>query len=117
LIFVAHSFGGLIVQKALVLSHQNHRNYRQIVDATTGIIFLGIPTSNLNNTLKVLFFSFPSLTVEDKGKAYILGLSVLSELLDMQKTFEELERKPKSCRLISFFEELPTSGFGFVCHY
>ncbi|KIV92177.1 polyubiquitin [Exophiala mesophila] len=43
LIFVAHSLGGVVVKKALILSHENSHYYGDIVASTAGIIFLGTP--------------------------------------------------------------------------
>jgi len=115
LIFVAHSLGGLIVKKALVLSY---RNRPEIIDATTGIIFLGTPhrSGSFENISRALRYFFPTLVGENELKSQCSRLSMVSELLHMQKTFEGfLERKLHRFRLISFFEELPIPGFGLVC--
>jgi protein SERAC1 len=47
LIFVAHSLGGLVVKKALLLSHNNSKKHlKQIFDHTKGIAFVGTPHSD-----------------------------------------------------------------------
>ena len=118
MIFIAHSLGGVIVKKALVLSHQNHRNRREIIDATTGIVFLGTPhhDGSFDNISRVLRYFSPTLVGENELKSQCSRLSMVSELLHTQKTFEVfLERKLHRFRLISFFEELPIPGFGLVC--
>lgn len=116
MIFIAHSLGGLIVKKALVLSHQNHR--REIVDATIGIVFLGTPhrSGSFENISRILQYFCPTLVGENELKAQRTRLCMVSELLHIQKTFEGfLDQKLHRFRLISFFEELQTPGFGLVC--
>ncbi|RPB18413.1 hypothetical protein L211DRAFT_796967 [Terfezia boudieri ATCC MYA-4762] len=44
IIFIAHSFGGILVKRALVIaSRSNDQGYRQIYEMTKGVIFLGTP--------------------------------------------------------------------------
>ncbi|TLD25152.1 hypothetical protein PspLS_05891 [Pyricularia sp. CBS 133598] len=43
LIFVAHSLGGIVVKKALIMAYMEHVNYGDIVDSTIGIVFMGTP--------------------------------------------------------------------------
>lgn len=45
IIFICHSLGGILVKKALILAHENlsDKYYKDIVDNTKAIIFLGVP--------------------------------------------------------------------------
>ena len=45
IVFVCHSYGGIIVKKALILAHEqsNIREFRDILESTKGIAFLGVP--------------------------------------------------------------------------
>ncbi|EXK25027.1 hypothetical protein FOMG_18285 [Fusarium oxysporum f. sp. melonis 26406] len=43
LVFIAHSLGGIVVKKALIIAHNGSEVYAPILKATTGIIFLGTP--------------------------------------------------------------------------
>ncbi|KAL6408503.1 uncharacterized protein AUP68_08360 [Ilyonectria robusta] len=43
LVFIAHSLGGIVVKKALILAHQDQDNYGDIIRSTKGIVFLGTP--------------------------------------------------------------------------
>jgi hypothetical protein len=116
LILIAHSLGGLIVKKALVISSQNYR--REIFDATIGILFLGTPhcSGSFGNISRILQYFCPTLAGESELKAQRSRLCMVSELLHIQKTFEGfLDEKLHQFRLISFFEELPIPGFGLVC--
>lgn len=59
LIFIAHSLGGLLVQRALTLDNSVQLEWRkQIQDSTVGIIFLGTPHggSQLANMFKRLLY-------------------------------------------------------------
>ncbi|KAI0203059.1 hypothetical protein F4808DRAFT_458281 [Astrocystis sublimbata] len=43
LIFVAHSLGGIVVKKALILANEDKRRYGDILSSTIGITFMGTP--------------------------------------------------------------------------
>ncbi|SPO07348.1 uncharacterized protein DNG_10042 [Cephalotrichum gorgonifer] len=43
LIFVAHSLGGIVVKKALILANEAAVYYGRILNSTTGVIFMGTP--------------------------------------------------------------------------
>ncbi|KAK4679477.1 hypothetical protein QC764_0035160 [Podospora pseudoanserina] len=48
IIFVAHCFGGLIVQRAFHIAHSHRSNFPGLIDAITGLIFLGTPHSGVD---------------------------------------------------------------------
>ncbi|KAH8703510.1 putative ankyrin repeat-containing protein [Talaromyces proteolyticus] len=50
IIFIGHSLGGLLIEQALVNSH-NSRRYGSIEKATTGLVFFGTPHGGGNPTL------------------------------------------------------------------
>ncbi|EXL39953.1 hypothetical protein FOCG_17455 [Fusarium oxysporum f. sp. radicis-lycopersici 26381] len=43
LVFIAHSLGGIVVKKALIIAHNGSEVYIPILKSTTGIVFLGTP--------------------------------------------------------------------------
>ncbi len=45
IVFIYHSLGGIVVKKALVIAHEHDLNldYKDILDNTRGIAFLGVP--------------------------------------------------------------------------
>ncbi|KAH6974942.1 hypothetical protein BKA56DRAFT_589804 [Ilyonectria sp. MPI-CAGE-AT-0026] len=43
IVFIAHSLGGIVVKKALVLAHEAQDFYRDILHSTKGIVFMGTP--------------------------------------------------------------------------
>jgi hypothetical protein len=85
LIFICHSLGGLVVQKALTLD-PNVRGRRQIQDSTTVVIFLGTPHggSKLANTFATLSF------ITDSPKSLLKFLSIGSPAREeVTNTFKE----------------------------
>ncbi|KAF8251682.1 hypothetical protein K440DRAFT_38681 [Wilcoxina mikolae CBS 423.85] len=53
IVFIAHSFGGLIVKKALIKAalktlQQPGSSYASIYNCTTGVLFLGVPHAGCN---------------------------------------------------------------------
>lgn len=57
--FLAHSLGGIIVKEALLLASDTSRqSFRQILKATSGIVFFGTPNfGGLNDIERVLQYS------------------------------------------------------------
>lgn len=43
LIFIAHSLGGIIVKKALIIAHERHSIYGPILDSARALVFFGVP--------------------------------------------------------------------------
>ncbi|KAI5459563.1 hypothetical protein BGZ63DRAFT_254666 [Mariannaea sp. PMI_226] len=43
IIFIAHSLGGIVIKKALVMAHENSQDFGAILDSTKGIVFMGTP--------------------------------------------------------------------------
>ncbi|PTB65131.1 hypothetical protein BBK36DRAFT_1121948, partial [Trichoderma citrinoviride] len=43
LVFIAHSLGGIVVKKAIILAHGNNHHYGHIASSTIGIVFLATP--------------------------------------------------------------------------
>ncbi|KAI1801665.1 hypothetical protein F4811DRAFT_451374 [Daldinia bambusicola] len=43
IVFIAHSLGGIVVKKALILAHENDHYFGNILSSTIGIMFMGTP--------------------------------------------------------------------------
>lgn len=43
IVFICHSMGGLVVKKALLVAHVDEVHYKNILDSTTAVLFLGTP--------------------------------------------------------------------------
>ncbi|KAI9698517.1 MAG: hypothetical protein M1836_004098 [Candelina mexicana] len=42
-IFIGHSFGGIVIEKALVLANSDGSKYQHLIKVTAGVVFLGTP--------------------------------------------------------------------------
>ncbi|EON65782.1 hypothetical protein W97_05021 [Coniosporium apollinis CBS 100218] len=106
LLFVGHSFGGLVVKEALVQA-SIEQDYRDIGDATCGIIFLGTP--HQGSGVSAIGALVAWLTTALFG-------SDMTQLVYLQKHGKELAnlqaRFAKSIvegiKMFSFYETLPT---------
>jgi pimeloyl-ACP methyl ester carboxylesterase len=49
-IFVAHSLGGLVVKKAIILAHTDDARYGGLLKRIRGCVFLGVPHRGADNT-------------------------------------------------------------------
>ncbi|KAK5047249.1 hypothetical protein LTR84_006771 [Exophiala bonariae] len=108
LIFIAHSMGGLVVKKALILG-RNDSNYTDIVDSVSAVLFLSTPhrgsdlASTLNNLLSACILTF-------SPQEYIAELRANSQsLLEINDQFRNLVSK---IELFSFYETRPTKVAG-----
>jgi hypothetical protein len=110
---VAHSFGGLVVKKALLIAAKSQK-YLQILRDTSGIIFFATPQSaNPRDIQKVLDFSagVSSVPLNDD---MVTSFKDIRKLTWIHAEFEKLLWSSR-LRVVSFFEEIPTSTLGLVC--
>jgi len=105
LIFVAHSMGGLVVKKAVILG-QNDTHYKDIVQSITAIVFLSTPHRGtnladiLNKILSACLFSL-------SPKQYIAELKNNSPTI--QEINEQFRNLVDKIKIVSFFETQATS--------
>ncbi|KAF2249300.1 hypothetical protein BU26DRAFT_316007 [Trematosphaeria pertusa] len=120
IVFVAHSLGGLVVERALQLSENSaEKHLRQIENSTVGIAFLGTPHAGSG------FAPF----AKSVGKALsFLGKRVNTDilealkrdsqiLLDVEDWFGHWRRRraeTNPVQITCFFEELELPAFGKV---
>ncbi|KAI0861805.1 hypothetical protein F4860DRAFT_159420 [Xylaria cubensis] len=105
LVFVAHSLGGIVVKKALILANEDKRYYGDILSSTIGIIFMGTPhkgakladwASFLTNVTKIM----PGL--QGFRRNLIKDLETHSRTLDeISKSFRP---RCNDLRIMSFIE-------------
>ncbi|KAJ5414485.1 alpha/beta-hydrolase [Penicillium cosmopolitanum] len=120
IIFVAHSLGGLVCKKALLLSRNNPESHLQeIFDSTKGVIFMGTPHdgSRMANWTKIPAAALGF--VKSSNKSLLDVLETKNQLLEsLQIEFLEMVRNlqgsGRSFEVTCFFEELPLSTFGKV---
>ncbi|MCJ1465148.1 hypothetical protein MMC07_003764 [Pseudocyphellaria aurata] len=121
LIFIGHSLGGLVIQRALLHSDESPDVlYNDIVDSTAGVIFLGTP--HRGSTLANwggLGADFAHI-VKDINQAIVDLLKPSSEILfQLRDSFMKLvikrAREPKNAlRIKCYFEELGMTLIGKI---
>ncbi|KAK0633921.1 Alpha/Beta hydrolase protein [Immersiella caudata] len=121
LIFVAHSLGGLVTKKGLLLSRDNREEYLQgIFKCTKGIIFMGTPHrgSWMADWAKFPVSAFG--VVKSVNGRLLKSLQTDGEYLEsMQEDFARLLRKTDTksetpIEVTCFFEELPMQVIGTI---
>jgi hypothetical protein len=120
LIFVAHSLGGLVCKKAILLSRNNPEYHLQSVfKSTKGIIFMGTPHKG---SWMADWARIPATAlgfVKSTNKSVFAVLQSESQFLEsLQIEFlaliRELREAGRSLEITSFFEELPLPLAGRV---
>jgi protein SERAC1 len=118
LIFVAHSLGGLVLKKALLLSCNNSKDHlRQIFACTKGIAFMGTPHSG---SFMAEWANIPASVfglVKSTNTSLLQVLQTDNQYLEsIQVEFLQLIRRLDDQRLdiTCFFEQLPYSVVGCV---
>lgn len=120
IIFVVHSLGGLVVEKALCLSRGRAQHHlRQIESCTSGIVFLGTPHNGSDLAAWAVLGTRLIAKFKDANVDIVRALQCESEVLrDTQDAFGQVleSRKDERSRIniVCFFEELALSGVGQV---
>ncbi|KAI0405415.1 hypothetical protein F4802DRAFT_597245 [Xylaria palmicola] len=120
LIFIGHSFGGIVIEQALVTAN-THDNYRHLAIATTGIIFLGTPhrgtaatkwveelekkAQTMPNTMLAYYFCDDKDEKRNTATAILRGL-ILQLLRHHHDLFQHLEDFDWRSDLLTNFEAL-----------
>ncbi|KAF1842273.1 uncharacterized protein K460DRAFT_345969 [Cucurbitaria berberidis CBS 394.84] len=105
LIFVAHSLGGIVVKKALILAHENNLQYGNILSSTIGIVFMGTPHDGSNI---VNWTSFLRNAVQIMSGTQLVRTDLIKELSRHSPTLLNISKSflPRSADLtiMSFIE-------------
>ncbi|KIL89240.1 hypothetical protein FAVG1_07634 [Fusarium avenaceum] len=120
LIFVAHSFGGIVCKAAMIKSQNSPENhFREIFNSVTSIAFMGTPHrgSWIANWAKTPARALGY--VKSTSTNLLQVLSTDNEYLDyIGVTFLEmlraLSKGGREIRITCFFEELPMRGYGCI---
>ncbi|KAJ8108670.1 hypothetical protein ONZ43_g6353 [Nemania bipapillata] len=106
IIFMGHSFGGIVIKEALILALRRSETAEQIIFDTSGIIFLGTP--HQGSTLSI--FAFLAAWVTGfLGSSTGLLLTLQhhsSQLSDLEVQFDHV-RKSLRAKIHSIFETKP----------
>ena len=115
ILFVAHSLGGLVVKKACILA-QNDENYRGIVQAISGVIFLSTPHRG-SNLAEILHKILSACVFAFSPKQYVSESSANSSTI--QNINEQFRNIAHTLSIVSFYETLKTAigpSQVMVCH-
>lgn len=117
IVFICHSLGGILVKKALILAHENLSNtyYKDVVDNTKAIIFLGVPHKGSNSAWWANFAA-NALKAASIGRttntAFVAALRKNSNtLINISKQFVH---RAKDLKIYTFYETQRLSGI-VVC--
>ncbi|OBT99250.2 hypothetical protein VE01_02704 [Pseudogymnoascus verrucosus] len=109
LILIGHSFGGIIIKKALVTAALDTDKYSLLCESVVGIIYLGTPhtgTTAATAANKIL-------TIVKSIDLAMVNLSIIQELEKGSSTLFELQSsmhaRYKHCKVICFYETVPDS--------
>ncbi|KAI1411461.1 tetratricopeptide repeat domain-containing protein [Hypoxylon sp. FL1857] len=105
IIFIAHSLGGVLLKKALLLAHQNLQDprFKLVVDCLSGILFLGTPHASQSDEDTLLrhnqiLFSCAKIAVQKQSSR--LPRHDVFQLATLAATFEQIANIP----VLSVFE-------------
>ncbi|KAK6954785.1 hypothetical protein Daesc_004754 [Daldinia eschscholtzii] len=105
IVFIAHSLGGIVVKKALILAHENEHHFGDILSSTTGIVFMGTPHQG---SMLVDWTSFLRNLIHITSGTQLLRTDLVQELSTHSPTLLEISKSflPRSIRLniMSFIE-------------
>ncbi|KAM3516472.1 hypothetical protein NHJ13051_009881 [Beauveria bassiana] len=113
LIFVGHSFGGLVIEKAIVRASVDQGPYRGLVDALRGVILLGTPHRG-SNIQKVGSILSQCAALCNYGESHLIVLvdETSVETKDMIHDFVKIMIQKglmKARAVVCFFENRKTN--------
>ncbi|GAP91530.1 putative tol protein [Rosellinia necatrix] len=106
IIFVAHSLGGIVVKKALILAHENNKHYGDILSSAIGIVFMGTPHRGANIVDWTAFFRN---VIQLMTGTHILRADLIKDLSTHSSSLLEISKQflPRAADLsIMSFTEL-----------
>ncbi|KAK3897920.1 hypothetical protein C8A05DRAFT_19405 [Staphylotrichum tortipilum] len=118
LVFVAHSLGGLVCKKAILLSRNNPEPHlRSIFDYTKGVIFMGTPHKGSWLAYWANLSASALGLVKSTNRSLLTTLRLDDQLLEsIQRDFWAMVREQReasrSLEITCFFEALPSSILG-----
>ncbi|KAG8830758.1 hypothetical protein FRC18_007636 [Serendipita sp. 400] len=115
IMFIGHSYGGLVVKQTLVLSHRSKtdppNSTQWVADAESGIAFLGTPHQGSNHATFALILSF---IYRPFGGNYTHVLKLLSDsdrLVEVDREFKGIWSRDRTKQTICFYETKAQAWF------
>ncbi|GAP89361.1 putative tetratricopeptide repeat domain-containing protein [Rosellinia necatrix] len=99
IVLIAHSLGGLLLKKALLLAHQNLQDprFKLVLDCLSGILFLGTPHSGVTDESTLLrhnqvLFGCAKIALQKQSSK--LPRHDVFQLANLAATFEQITNIP-----------------------
>lgn len=117
LIFVAHSLGGLLVKRALVMTKEFSERWQSICQRTAGILFFGTPHHGSSAAeWSTVAMNIVRLVTSKVNKELIHQMRSTMETTEANQQFVRLHlQNPVSqTQIFSFYETIPSKYIGIV---
>ncbi|RPB26408.1 hypothetical protein L211DRAFT_781858, partial [Terfezia boudieri ATCC MYA-4762] len=109
IIFIGHSFGGIVIQEAIVFAQSSATDYGSIVSSTSGIVFLGTPfRGSPASTWGTIITRCASALGLGSHGMLLKTLEDHSERLDLLLSHFLVIAKQFDIGLVCFYETKPT---------
>ncbi|KAF8243912.1 hypothetical protein K440DRAFT_560344, partial [Wilcoxina mikolae CBS 423.85] len=106
IIFLGHSFGGILILSVSLYCSQNQSLYKHVLEATCGFVFFGVPHHGLHTTELEAMVDDMSSGQQSAAKNIIRQLGEHSEFLERQANY--LVDILRNIEVVSFYETLKT---------
>ncbi len=118
IVFICHSFGGIVVKKALILAHERSTDpeYKDVLDNTKAIAFLSVPHKGSNSAW---WADFAASALKGASVGRLTNTELVanlrrdaSVLTNVSKQFVD---RARSLKIYTFYETQKLYGV-LVCH-
>ena len=113
IVFVCHSFGGIVVKKALILAHERSSDpqYKDILDNTKAIAFLGVPHKGSDSAW---WATFAARALKGASLGTSTNTALVTDLRKNSTTLTNVSKqfvdRAKGLAVYSFYETQKLSG-------
>lgn len=120
---MAHSLGGLVVEKAICHSRGSvEPALRQVERDTAGVVFLGVPHCGADLAAWASMGTRMLRAIRHANQGIVDVLTPGSEMLrEVERSFQSIlsfrKDEGSAIRVTCFFEELPVAGVGEVSRF
>jgi len=110
MVFIGHSFGGLLIKQALLTACERGSPYKNVSDRVVGVIFLAVPHRGSNKLLHRLGWALAALYKLVGSRTDLLNLVRGSPELD--RLHDQFLSSYKAIDCMCFYECVPEYKFG-----
>ncbi|KAK0612792.1 hypothetical protein B0T17DRAFT_583367 [Bombardia bombarda] len=106
IIFIAHSLGGIVVKKALIIAHEEDAHYGSIARSTLGIIFMGTPHRGSELVpWTILFSNIVNVATLGRGARKTLLRQLDSKSTALMDISRQFVHRATPLKILSFVEQ------------